>query len=206
MDDREIVKMFRVRRTLNKMLADRGYNVTEEDIEKPLAEFQAEHARNGTIDRGSLTVLVQHRDDPNDQLLAFFPEDASVGVRPIRKYCELMMQRNIRKGIIIYHGKMSSAANKAISGLAATYQLEAFLEDDLVVNITEHNLVPRHIVLGVEEKKALLNKYSLKETQLPRILQSDPVARYYGLRRGQVVKIIRTSETAGRYLTYRLCM
>lgn len=99
---------------------------------------------------------------------------------------------------------MTPSAKQSLTDMAPKYILEQFLESELLINITEHELVPEHIVLTPDEKEELLTRYKLKENQLMRIQAGDPVARYFGLKRGQVVKIIRPSETAGRYISYRL--
>jgi len=145
------------------------------------------------------------RMDPSNQIFIFFSDEKSVGVKTMRKLLNILEEKNIAKGIIIFPGTMTSSARKVISAMQARFKLEEFAEADLLVNITLHKLVPRHEILDAEQKKLLLERYRLKETQLPRIQLADPIARYYGLRRGQVVKITRPSETSGRYASYRIC-
>ena len=121
--------------------------------------------------------------------------------------------------IFVIHKAMTSFAKKVMvtehqrrnqgntdSGIPMVLSFNVFFEAELVVNITEHIAVPKHRVLKVSEKKSLLTKYHVSEDQLPRILITDPVAKYFGLRRGEIVEIIRDSATAGRYTTYRICL
>ena len=97
-----------------------------------------------------------------------------------------MQQENISRAIIVVQTGMTPSAKQALVDMAPKYTLEQFREAELMINITEHELVPEHVVMNEEEKKELLTRYKLKEHQLPRIQQSDPVARYFGLKRGQV--------------------
>ena len=135
-----------------------------------------------------------------------FLDDSALGAEQMRKFGKFCSDNHYRTGVLISHVPVSATAKKEIARFAQWTSLEWFLEEDMLVNITRHVLVPRHVILSREEKTALLKRYRLKETQLPRILQKDPVAKYFGMRRGQIVKIIRKSETAGRYASYRLCV
>lgn len=135
-----------------------------------------------------------------------FMQDSTMGVKEIKRFATYVATNNFKAGIMVTIGTLSPQARKGINATSALTTLECFLLEDLLVNITHHDLVPTHVVLSREEKTALLKRYRLRETQLPRILMKDPISRYYGLKRGQVVKIIRSSETAGRYASYRLCV
>jgi len=133
-----------------------------------------------------------------------FCNDRSVGVKQTRQFAHHLSDNNFSSGIFITQENPNAAALRAFEPLLEQgVRAEQFKEEDLLVNITKHELVPKHILLSDEEKKVLLDRYRLRETQLPRIQSTDPVAKYLGLRRGQVVKIIRKSETAGRYASYR---
>lgn len=143
--------------------------------------------------------------DVGDRIVVFFAEGA-LTAKTIKQYATTMKTEDVKRGILIVSGKMTAFARSAIDELSPELHIQTFREEELRVDITEHELVPEHQVLTPAEKAALLERYKLDDTKLPRIQLNDPIARFYGMQRGEVVKIIRPSETAGRYVTYRVVM
>jgi DNA-directed RNA polymerase subunit H len=75
------------------------------------------------------------------------------------------------------------------------------------VDILEHEIVPKHKILTKEETDELLKKYSIKLLNLPRIFSDDPVVEMIGARYGDVIRIIRKSETTVKEVeSYRFVM
>jgi len=178
-----------------KMLKKRGYNILEDELDMSPQRFKEKFnlGQHDTPARDNLTVLVEKHDDQDDQIFVFFPDDAKVGVKPIRNYCNMMKEEAVTKAIIVVQDGITPFAKQALAEMAPRYKIEHFREEELLVDITEHTLVPKHIVLNNVEKAELLARYKLNETQLPRVQQTDPVAKYFGLNRGQIVKIVRNS-------------
>jgi len=135
-------------------------------------------------------------------------EDVKKLISFMHSYSEKNKDKNcsdLLNCIIVIKGSATALGRKALDTYAP-YVFESFIQEELLVNITHHMLVPTHSVISDAEKAELLKRYRAKENQLPKIQCEDPVAKYFGVRRGQVMKIVRPSETAGRYVTYRLAV
>ena len=70
--------------------------------------------------------------------------------------------------------------------------------------ILEHELVPEHRILSLEEAVDLLRRLGVSPSQLPRISINDPVAQLLGAKPGDIIEIKRKSPTAGEAVYYRI--
>lgn len=186
------------------MLRDRNYVVEEETLVMTKDGFREKFGDDPRKD--DVTMLSALKDDPTDTIFVFFPDEQKVGVKTIKTFAERMRNEGVFRAIMVTQANLTPFAKQCLTEMAPKYSIEVFQEQELLINITKHVLVPQHQVLTPAEKRTLLERYKVKDTQLPRIQFNDPVARYYGMQKGQVVRIVRPSETAGRYVTYRLCV
>ena len=193
-------KLYRVWKTLNKMMEDRGY-IIEENYSQ--ISYQDWLLKNNN--KSSLNGIFYKKEGENIVRLYFeYLEGIKLIANDIGSFFSKMKDAKADSGIIVISGVLSSQAKQKLADINIELQVECFNISELMVNITEHAYVPKHILLTEEQKKDLMKRYRIKENQLPKILRTDPVAKYLGLKRGDVVKIIRSSETVGKYVTYRI--
>ena len=188
--------VYAVRQTVCAMLRIRGYTVPEEVL-RQTPEDVAQLFVHGPA---KLTIVAQSDDTLVAALfhVQFNKTKEKLGVGCVRQYARILHKMGIYKAILVSHG-LTPLANRELT--AHSVHLEPFLFKELVVNILEHKLVPKHEPLGAVERKTFLQKYKLDD--LPLILHTDPVVRFLGLKDGDIVKITRPDFVAGQYVTYR---
>ena len=72
-----------------------------------------------------------------------------------------------------------------------------------MVDVTQHELVPEHRILGEDELAEMLEEYDVSPTNLPKIKRTDP-ALPEEAEPNDVVEIARDSRTTDRAVVYRL--
>ena len=72
------------------------------------------------------------------------------------------------------------------------------------LDIKNHALVPKHEKCSESEKKSILQKYKIDLKDLPKISINDPALYELDLKPGDLIKISRESQTAGKTVFYRV--
>lgn len=112
---------------------------------------------------------------------------------------ENFMNDNLYKFIIV-----SNIQNKALKQLQEYKNTEVFYDYELKINLIDNCLVPKHILLSDKEASDVIESYNLKPNNLKRLLITDPVAKYYNMKRGNIVRIERPSINSGYSIDYRI--
>lgn len=81
--------------------------------------------------------------------------------------------------------------------------IEIFDYDEFYFNVTDHILVPKHIILTEEEQQQILIEYNLSIDQVPKLFKTDRIARHYNMKVGSICKIEQLSPVTGKVITYR---
>ena len=72
-----------------------------------------------------------------------------------------------------------------------------------MVDVSQHELVPDHTLLGDDDLEEVLEEYNIEKTDLPKIKRTDP-ALPDDATIGDVVRIERDSRTTDTAVVYRL--
>ena len=101
--------LYKVRKTVFKMLDDRGYIVSHKDKSETLESFTRDF--KGIKE---LTLIVSRKDDSNDQLYVEFSDNAKLGVTDISNFAETLHKEGVKTGIIINKGSITPLAKMVL--------------------------------------------------------------------------------------------
>lgn len=74
----------------------------------------------------------------------------------------------------------------------------------MAIEVQQHELVPKHELLGEDDAQHVLEQYDVTKDQLPQIKRNDVMAKHLDAEPGDIIKITRESQTAGTAVYYRI--
>jgi DNA-directed RNA polymerase I, II, and III subunit RPABC1 len=178
------------------MLSERGL-LKYENLENNIKSLT-----NKISDEMTYIIKLDKYNNEDDEFYAikFIPQKITA-INKASGISEFLNKYKNKPNIVI----VKSISGKAIQTVANNYpKAGIFSEDELMINLVEHDLVPQHEILSQSDAVKVLNKYNCIKRNLPRILSTDPVAKYYNMKPGDICRIIRPSKTSGFVPFYRL--
>ena len=148
---------------IREMMKDRGYMVWE-DVD-PVVSICSRH---------------------NEKIMIYTSKTEKFNIEGVKYAVYQLQQHRLKHAIIIYQNIITSSAKKAIEHLQ-DYVLEMFEKKELQFNPTRHRLFCPHI--RVDKNSDEVSKDQI--VNLPVLLRTDVVAKYFHFHRGEIIRIQR---------------
>jgi DNA-directed RNA polymerase subunit H (RpoH/RPB5) len=167
--------MDRSQQIITEMMEARGYEITESESDK----------------------MVATRDEHN--ILIISVPDAKLNTNTVKLIITILQANSLDHAIVIYNDTITSGAKKIIETIYTSDKItiECFDRTELQYNITTHRLQSQFERSSAEEYQDIKFKWGVN---LPIMLKSDPIARFYNYARGDIIKVTRKNV----FVTYKI--
>ena len=163
----------------------------EIDLSKDLTK------QNGFVDDGNNTFIVNALSGEKYALKIIYQELSAPGKQAY--FTDFFKDYPSHKKILVvskYNNKVYEYATKNYS--------QIFLECVFLQDIISHRDQPKFELLTPAEMEMVKTEYNMDVFKTKKILKSDPVSRYFALKKGDIIRIIRPSVVSGESIDYRI--
>ena len=182
--------------TLYRMLRTRGYTFNDNSITPDIIH---KLQNRGTFNHDIFVT--------KPSIIIHLNNEKKIGIKVIRHLLNTMEKRGIQHGICVFLQPPTPFARRYLNTLQRENQdirIEYFFVYELQFDITQHVLMPKHTNMTADDKDVVLERYGRNLALYPKILLTDPMARYLGLQKDDMVQVERVMPNQGISIVYRV--
>lgn len=178
-----------------KMLTNRHMVLKPENLDKNIKKVFDQ------IDENLLFTIKSDYDETVYSFKIYYQKLTTI--KKVTAIEEFILKNKKAKKILI----LSAINNKVYNQILQYKNLEVFFDYEMMINLVDMHIIPEHHLLTEEEKDVYIKSYHHQTKNnfkgMSKMFVSDPVSRYYNMKVGDIVRIIRPSVTSGYSVFYR---
>lgn len=178
------------------MLGNRIY-IDKDGIKQSL--LNPETATKKVTDQGDGTFIVKANNGENYAIKIIFQRIAATGKQSI--ISDFFQEYAKYKKIII-----ARDYNNKIADYVTKQHTQIFREATMLQDLIKYRDQPKFELLSPLEIEQFKKEYNATDYTTKKMLRNDPVAKYFALKKGDILRIIRPSPTSGEAIDYRIIM
>jgi DNA-directed RNA polymerase subunit H (RpoH/RPB5) len=156
-----------------------------------------EGAEERIVDKGYNIYTLETDNYDNYAMIIIFQKITAIGKQSI--VSDFFKDYSNFKKILV----ASDYNNKTLSSVLQNHS-QIFRESTMMIDIISNEIQPKFELLSPEEMKRVKEEYHITDYTIPKLLKTDPVAKYFGLKKGEIIRIVRPSQISGLSISYRI--